>query len=543
MLWQKQKIITLGKYLVIIILPLILFLSIQTASQTLLCPDSFYHAKMADFLAKGQLIQNFTWLPYTIFSHSYINHHFLYHLFLIPFVKLFDPLAGIKIATAIFATLAVFVFYWFLKKFKIKFPIFWTFLLLTSSVFLTRINLAKVPAAALPLLFLSLYALFKKKLVLLSILAFAYVWFYNTWPILVVLIFVYCFANAIKKTTDQSNLFKKNRTKIINFIKFIFSQENLILVFWCLLGITGGLVLNPYFPENIYFNWVHIVKIGLRNYQNILPVGVEWYPYNPITLIFDNLLIVLPWIIGLGWFFISLKKRGEEKIFGQSLKSICLILFSSLFFVYTIKSRRNIDYFIPLAILSAAFSFNNLLTYLPWKQYWQELKVFKKNIHYILISALLTFLLITILIFSSTAIFKNIWLSKKNEFSKGVNFNQYKNVSQFLKENTDRNEIIFHSSWDEFPALFYHNDYNYYLAGLDPTFSYEENKPLYWLWYNIITGQQTKDIALTIKNIFQANLVFIKKSYSKMKETIDQDQSFELIYQDNDGYVYQIKNL
>ena len=551
------------KYFLIFFVAFYLFFILQTVSQTLLCPDSFYHAKMASFLAEGRLIKNFPWLPYTIFSHSYIDHHFLYHLLLIPFVTVFYPLFGIKIATAFFASITIVVFYWFLKKFKMKFPFLWTFLLITSSVFLTRLNLAKVPAAAIPVLLLGLAALFKRKYVLLSIMAFTYVWLYNTWPILVVAVFIYCFASALKKIIENWELFKscpdaplisvnKNkevgiptlrREKLVigNFLKYLFAKENIGLILSCFFGIICGLVINPYFPQNIYFDWIHIVQIGLKNYQGILPVGAEWYSYDPIHLIFDNPLILLPWLISIGWLVFSLKKREGVTVFGQSVKSISLSIFSLLFFIYTMKSRRNVDYFIPIATLACAFSFNNQLSNLPWRSYFNEFKKFTKDIYLNLVTAILGLSVLTLLIFSGVSLYKDVWLAKKSEFGGGANFNRFQGAADFLKENVRPDEIIFHSSWDEFPALFYHNDQNYYIAGLDPTFSYEENKPLYWLWFNIVTARQNKNLAQVIKNKFNSRYVFIKADRKELKKNFDENYDFEKIFEDSDGSVYKIR--
>jgi len=541
----NKKWLSVGGYFLVFLISFLLFIVIQSAAKTLLDPDSFYHAKIADFLAQGILIKDFPWLPYTIFSHSYIDHHFLYHLLLIPFVKIWQPLVGIKIATAFFATLTMVLFYWFLKRFKIKFPFFWTFLLLTSSVFLTRINLDKVPAVAIPVLLLSLYALFKKKYIFLSIMAFTYVWLYNTWPILLVAVIVYCFANALRKIIDQ---WQEIRNKgywllVIGYwLKYFFSKENIGLIFFCFLGIAGGLILNPYFPQNIYFDWVHIVQIGLKNYQNILPVGAEWYPYPPLPLITDNLLILFPWLIGLAWFFVSSQKTKNNSSFGQNTNSLTLFILSTLFFIYTVKSKRNIDYFIPLVVLFTSFSFNKLLTLLPWKLYFSELGFIKKNLLYQLITAVIVFLASIILIFATASLVKNVWLAKKNEFAGGAPFDKFKNAAIFLKENSQPNEIIFHSSWDEFPALFYHNDYNRYTAGLDPTFSYAKNKSLYWLWYNIITGKQTKNLGPTIKNYFHARLVLVKENYIDLKTNLEKDDHFKTIYQDKDALIYQLRD-
>lgn len=553
-------------YFFIGLIAFMLFFILQTANKTLLCPDSFYHAKIASFLAEGKLIKNFPWLPYTILSHSYIDHHFLYHFSLIPFVKLFEPLEGIKIATLFFATLTIIVFYWFLKKFKIKLPFLWTFLLLTSSVFLTRLNLAKVPAAALPILLFGLYALFKRKYILLIVISFIYVWLYNTWPILLVAVIIYCLANALKKTIDdwpkiflnskhqgpnfkQSQISNNQSLKHLKFriwnlfgiLGLFFTKENICLVLSCLLGIICGLILNPYFPQNLYFDWIHIVQIGLKNYQNILPVGVEWYPYEPATFIFDNLLIFLPWLIALSWFVFSFKKKDNQLFKDQPLETWALFFLSVLFFIYTVKSRRNVDYSIPLTVLFSAFSLNNLLINLPWRSYFDEFKKLQKNFSFNLITAILGLSVLILAVFSLFSLSKNIWLAKKQEFAGGANFNKFEGVAKFLKENTKAGEIIFHSSWDEFPALFYHNDQNVYIAGLDPTFSYVENKPLYWLWQNIVTTKQKNNLARTLKQNFQSNYILIKADYKELKKSLEESGDFKKIYEDKDALLYKIK--
>ena len=571
LLLREKKLTGFFGYFVIFLISFFLFLSFQTAGKTFNCPDSFYHAKIASFLAEGKLIKNFPWLPFTILANNYSDHHFLYHLILVPFVKIFNNFLGIKIATLFFATSFILIFYWFLKKFKIKFPFFWTFLLLTSSTFLTRLNLAKVPPFALIILFFGLYALFKRKYFLLALISFVYVWAYNTWPILLVAVIIYCFSFAFKKLIDkwqkfslnpkfeirnskQSqnpkhlfgslgfriwNLFRNWKLIIGNLIRYFFTKNNLKLILSCLAGIIIGLVVNPYFPQNLYFNWVHIVKIGLKNYQNILTVGVEWYPFEPVPLILTNLFVFVPWLVSIGWFFISFKKT-KLLFSGQKTKTITLFILSFLFFLYTLKSRRNIEYFVPLAVSFSAFSLNRLFKNFLWKDYFAQFKNLKE-FPYNLMSVILGAFILTIFAFALNSFLENIWQAKVKEFSGGWSFDKFKNVSLFLKENTKEGEIIFHSSWDEFPPLFYHNDKNYYIAGLDPTFMYEKDKSLYWIWQNITLGKQKKNLAKTIKEIFKSRYVFIRSTHEKMKENFEKDENFEEVYKDEEGVVYKIK--
>ena len=52
-------------------------------------PDSYYHVKMAELIASNGIIKNFPWLPFSILQNNYVDHHFLYHVYLAPFVSLF----------------------------------------------------------------------------------------------------------------------------------------------------------------------------------------------------------------------------------------------------------------------------------------------------------------------------------------------------------------------------------------------------------------------------------------------------------------------
>src|SRR3989344_3431557 len=69
-------------------------------------PDSFYHAKMSQFLLERGAINEFPWLSATSLRYQFVDHHFLYHLILIPFVAV-SPLIGLKVATVLLAARAL----------------------------------------------------------------------------------------------------------------------------------------------------------------------------------------------------------------------------------------------------------------------------------------------------------------------------------------------------------------------------------------------------------------------------------------------------
>ncbi len=57
----------------------------------LTCPDGFYHTKMAILMKEQGVVKNFPWMYFTTYRENFVDQHFGYHLFLIPFLFLPSP--------------------------------------------------------------------------------------------------------------------------------------------------------------------------------------------------------------------------------------------------------------------------------------------------------------------------------------------------------------------------------------------------------------------------------------------------------------------
>ena len=146
-IWNNNH--SLLQYLLIAVFAYSLFFWLQSAP-VLSDPDSFYHAKIAIFLSRGQIVHQFPWLQFTTLKDHFVDHHFLYHIFLIPFVSLFpDPLAGLKFSVVVVGTAIFTLIFWFLKTQKTPFAFLLTLILLTAGPYLFRANLAKAPILSL----------------------------------------------------------------------------------------------------------------------------------------------------------------------------------------------------------------------------------------------------------------------------------------------------------------------------------------------------------------------------------------------------------
>ncbi len=476
-------------------------------------PDSFYHAKIIDLIKQDGIIKDFPYLPFTTLSDIYIDHHLLYHLILLPLVFFIPSLLAVKFGAAFFAALTILTFQWLLDKFKIKYSFVYTLILLFAHQFIFRINLAKVPSLSLIVLFFFIYLLFSYKQKWswpLFILSFAYVWLYGGWPIMLGIGGVYWLAVLIH-----------------NYLKHKKIVLNLKLISNFILGLIAGLILNPYFPTNLKFYYQQTFQIGIVNYKDIVDVGGEWYGLNIFDLIGYEVLVFILLIFSLLIFFIYFKKHSPH--------NWTLFLVTFIFFILTLKSQRNVEYFIPFSLLFSAFIISPVLT--P-----KNILIYKKKVPALIPQfKIISYILLALFAFYLPIMFSANFKGLKENLTKNYNFNQLAGISHWLKTNTQPNTIIFHDKWDDWPVLFYHNTHNRYIIGLDPTFMYFKDKRLYWEWKNISLNRTQARICQKVKDKFTSHHIFVKIDNQDLKDNLDLDTNCQLVYQDQDGWIYQIK--
>ncbi len=451
-------------------------------------PDSFYHTKIALLTAQQGPVLDFPWQQFTLLKDNFIDHHFLYHVILIPFVIFQNPLIGAKIATFFLSSGFILVFYFFLKSQKIKFALAYSLLLALITPFSFRLNLTKASALSLILFFIGYYLIIKKKYYLLALLSFIYVWSYGGFAVILLLGLIYIISELI--------LTRKFNYKILLSI---------------LSGLALGITINPYFPQNLSFYWQQFIQIGVLNYQDKIGVGGEWYPYGFWQLISQTPVLSLLFIISLIIFFKNYKKINKINLTAFILSLVWLIL--------TLKSRRYIEYYVPNALFFIALTFTQI-----------KFKKLVRTEHCSVPSLVLLFYFLLIVPIFFT---ENIIKTRKN-LSQGFSFTKFAEASDWLQNNTEPGEIIIHSDWDEWPLLFYHNSQNYYIVGLDPTFMYNYNQNLYWDWVHLTTGQDLPGISQ-----FNSQYILLEKNHTKLDRNLQQNPSYILMHEDNDSKIYK----
>ena len=521
--------------LVIFLISLIIFSYLQFYNG-ITDPDAFYHVKITQLMSQQGVVTDFPWMQFSTWKDGFVDHHFLYHFLMIPFVHFFPPLIGGKIFQVLLCSLALLAFFWLLKELKIRAAFWFSLLLFLAPIFLFRVDLVKAQPLSLIILFIGLAFIVKRKYFLLFLASFVYVLSYGGWILLplcaVLMAAVQSLDSAGEKITWQKGRRWQSGRKFLSLsVRMFFSRKNLALMFSSGLGALAGLIINPYFPQNINFYWVHIVQIGLVNYQGKFSVGAEWYPYSFFELLQRAWLILALCLIAVPvWLNYFKKATMESKFFGLLFVLILLLTF---------KSKRNIEYLIPLGIIFAAAAINVFSQpgrpaddFLRIKKFLAKLvppSGWPKKMFF-------ASLLIIIAVSFASSLKYSKWMIQAS----GFNYAYLKGAADFIKSHSRPGEIVFNGNWSDFPALFYHNDSNYYIIGLDPTFMYLYDSGLQRKMIDITRGKRYEEAYEIIKNELRASYIQATAKDQKFKSILDNNFKFKKVYEDSDGAVYEV---
>ncbi|HTM68490.1 MAG TPA: hypothetical protein VL426_04265 [Candidatus Binatia bacterium] len=519
-------------------------------SPTFLDPDSFYHVKMTMLLMQRGVIKDFVWLPYTTLAHAYTDHHFLYHVLLIPFVAAFGPLVGSKIATVLFGALTMTAFYAVLRVHGSRWPFAFTMLLATSSAFMFRMNLTKTSSLSVGFLMLALIAIKKEKPLLLFFLSWAYVLLYGGWPILGVVVAVFLGTRAVidhllEKHPVHSwaapwfwrRLLTGSKAARKDFFMAIEVRQALATA----AGLAAGIVINPYFPQNLRFYWEQIVQIAVLGYKDKIGVGVEWYPFSgnqffaessAIFLGFAVCLVILASMVFWG----DLVKPGRAKNErGEITSQLASFFLAAFFALMTMRSRRHIEYFAPFAVMSMALFFTMLTSRLDVKAFVGRIRWLFPRPQFVPF-AILTYVALLFVFLGARDVVGN-----KMTYSGGIPWTHYAKAADWLIKNTPEGAIVLHSDWDDFPPLFFRDDHNRYIVGLDPTFLYRQDPARYWEWVNITTGKTDKGLAEAVRTRFDSRYILVENDHTEMRAQVEHDPRCRRVYQDDDAGIYEVR--
>lgn len=495
-------------------------------------PDSFYHLGMAEQIRDHGIVRAFRWLPFTVLAHDYADQHLLYHVALIPFVTWADPIIGMKLATSFFGALFAVVFYTLLARLRVPGAFAFTAALFLTNPFLFRMALAKAPSVSLLLLFLGLLFLFERRPWPLALLAFLYVWTYGGFPVLLV---------ATVLFTAISVLLPRARAGGWNFLRRLADRlrhaahggprfPNARLIAAAFGGAALGLVVNPFFPAIFRFERYQLLEIGILNYRSVIGVGGEWYPYPPRDLLLSSVFVSVAVVVGIVLFLANRKRMGV-----QSWTALALYLF---FLALTLKSKRYVEYYVPFGFLFSALALRDTLAAVDVGQILRRLRLAVSKSTWRSMGAwALGIYVATAAGFVAVRDTQGVARDLKG----GLSTHQFASSARYMASHSQPGDVVFHDDWDVFPALFYFDRVNAYIAGLDTTFLYRADPARYLEWANVTLGTYAGDPYRAVYEVYGAKWVHIGKDHTAMRRLIDGRSGFQLVYEDAEAWVYRVE--
>jgi hypothetical protein len=488
------------------------FSLVQWASPSIVGVDGYFHIKVAWLMAQQGWRMlfplDFPWLQLTVLNpREFTDHHLLFHILLVPFTFL-DLRIGAKLAAVVFASIAMLVLYQLMAENRVKAPLVWLLIALASAgPFLYRISMTRRQSLTVLLLLLTLLMAFRGKTRWLFPIAFAFTWLFDGFPLLLGV----CGAVFIGVWWERR-------------------RPDWGLLLFPTAGVILGTVINPYFPNNILFSYLHMLPkvfqlVGLSPGDEEVRVGNEWYPYSMDFLLNSSWLALA--LVPLGFIPILLDARPSQlkRVDG---KVLALAIIAVTFLVLYLRSRRWIEAEPIFATLFCAFAWSRALPervtaplkgrVAPWRQ---------------TVLAVLCGLAMLPLVSMSID-------RAQDDVGRTSDYQRFRGASSWLAANTPLGARVFSTDWDDFPELFFWNTHNSYLIGLDPTYMYLYDGPLYLRWRSITRGQVERP-GQDIRDRFGSGWVFTDLSHDAFIKRAQEDPDMVEVYRDRNAVVFQIR--
>lgn len=472
---------------------------IEFGGPAILDNDGYYHIRWALMLRDSfPHLPAFKALPLTTLNEQhYVDHHYLFHLLLIPFT-FGDLRVGAKLAAVVFSSLGILSVFALLVIYRVRYRWLWLAPLIASSEpFLYRMSMTRAPALSLALLGAGTWLIFKRKPLMLALLSFVFVWSYSLFPLMM----AFAVAQAIAIYLSERRF--EFRSMLATGI-----------------GIIAGLVVNPYFPKNLTLFREHLLMKTGGTYA--VDVGVEWYPYETWVIVGSSALAFVIYFAGLLAFDYRSRERDSKPLF--------FLLVSTMFLLMAFKSRRFIEYWPPFAVAFAAFTMNPKFETVSFR--WMA-RTRDRAIAALAASAVTVAVVVgmCVVVFEARADVR----SEADPFA-------YKGASEWLAANTPAGSMVFNTDWDDFPMLFYYNPNNTYIVGLDPTYLYDRDQQLWKLYADITLGNESNPASL-IRDRFGAEYVFTDNEHSDFMEVVEESGDFEKVYEDKFATVLRVRKI
>ncbi len=461
--------------------------------------DSYYHLKMPLFIAEYGFPNKFPWLRYTVFNDHYYSHHVLFHLLMLPLVKIlpFDLVLSGKVISVLFASSMFLPFYFLLRRNM-------------NSGFALALTLLAV--FSLPLTFYSRHSMLRSYTLVATLLLYSVhlMWTAQRWKLALV--------SALLALLYGGFFFLPIMAGLFWLCQLFWGQKpDHRLIVAVIAGTLAGLIVHPN-PLQI-FAFLNL-QVNQAGFNSPVTAGSEWRAFG--TLVWMKMSLSGLMLLTLS---LLLTLRLNFKIsFEAFYLLICAIFWTILSFI----ANRFLEYQPLFLLLCALYHLPQLISAL--------LK--EKNTFRPLLQPF-GLLLVVALFYQNLT---QLEASYEKNSRVAWNNSDIKAAMEWVKRNSTQGEIIFADNWDVFPIYFFYNHWNHYVSGLDPNFMRKYDPSRYTKFNDITSGRQTANLT-EVQTLFNARFVAVMPRRRRaMYDNFMRDREhFEMSYSGPEVTIFTLK--
>ncbi len=469
---------------------------LQFAISPMYDADSYLHIRMAEFLRLHGVVHAFPWARFTLFNEHFSDKDFLFHLMLVPFTYAHNIFAGGKLAAALLFAGLYAAYYLFLRAWGARslIPLFLLAFFLCP-LFVLNLLCTRPFAPILCFALLAIWLMIGRRAIAVAVLTLVYALTHLSAPyMLIFLAFVEGARYLSERTVCRRNL-------------------------WGVLaGTVLGMLVHPYFPDNLAVFWQNGVMVPVYAMQGgVLELGGEFFPMNTRDALFR---LAPAWAGFFGIMAFSIFSRQRPVL---TLPTRVLFVFSLFYLVMGFVSQRSFNHgWLPFLLFFAAYLRDVTVTApLAGRR--------------------------LLLVYGAGVLLLGgygVYVAREVRAAMGgfsaVN-GHYETMGAFMRQQIPKGELIFTANWSD-PQYFIGIDPDhYYFVTLDPVYMYSFDRTKYALYRDIAFGR-CADPAQALWQGFGCRYGYIGKTYrAGLLDQVRCDPRFQILREDEYGLLFALR--
>ncbi len=473
------------------------FIAINSEPATRSDPDRYYHYAVSKVTSKEFAPETMPQIEGIGWSKFFQEKEFLFHVFTGAGYKIGGD-KGVLVTCMLIGGLIILSIYFVNLQVLTPFAALIPTLLIAfaSSKFLIRVFSVRPQILGVLFAILLLGALLQRRHRIAGLMSLLFALSYHAVYIPLVLAVIACLSSFAIERGLKGDLLK----------------GSLKCLLYTAIGLTIGLLINPYFPSNVMMGIQHLKIAFLSAGLPISHFGAELISATGANLLAHLpgfILLLAVGFIALGYlshsFLKTEKKPSLEKkdAYAAALTTFCAF---ALFLVLTFQSPRGNEYLVPFASLFIA-------------------RLVQLSAHKTRMLAVLSIGLFILQIPDSRI--ASMSLAKSSEFFQPeAEPMMVRQALEGIPAGTEKNRV-FNCSWDVSPFLLYTRPDLIFVDILDPSFLFSRQPDFYLARHQWFNGDFADSFGL-LKDTFQTDYIFCRNL--PISNRLKADPHFELIF-------------